>query len=58
LKKVSENYKDNIEKVIKAPFNPIEKKPGDDYKLHKSEKFEIGEGKEKEVVVISIFKKE
>ena len=58
LKKVSENYKENIEKVIKAPFNPIEKKPGDDYKLHKNQKFEIGEGKEKEVMVISIFKKE
>ena len=57
LKKVSENYKENIEKVIKAPFNPIDKKPGDEYKLHKSEKFTIGEEKEKEVMVISIFKK-
>ena len=58
LKKVSENYKDNIEKVIKAPFNPIENKPGDEFKLHKSEKFEIGEDKEKEVIIISIFKKD
>ena len=58
LKKVCENYKDNIEKVIKAPLNPIENKPGDEYKLIKSEKFEIGEGKEKETMVISIFKKD
>ena len=58
LKKVCENYKDNIEKVIKAPLNPIENKPGDEYKLIKSEKFQIGEGKEKETMVISIFKKD
>ena len=57
LKEVCEKKKENIEKVIKTRFVDMANKPGEEYKLHAEEEYEIGEDQDKENIKITIFKK-
>ena len=52
-----EKKKENIEKVIKTRFVDMANKPGEEYKLHAEEEYEIGEDQDKENIKITIFKK-
>jgi hypothetical protein len=47
--------KDYIVKIIKVPFTP--EKPGDDYAVHKSADYQIGEESDNEVIIITIYKR-